>query len=100
MESNAAANATPRAVADQITSAWVGYFLVVTVVGIVLSFVVGGIFQLLVRAFEGNPYAMRFAIMAVSIAVNAPVSYLAFQWAVRRKVVPAVLAWSLTGEQQ
>jgi hypothetical protein len=100
METNAAAGATPRAVAQQITSAWLGYFVVVTVVAIVLSFVVSGIFGLLVRAFEGNPYAMRFAIMAVSIALNAPVSYLAFQWAVRSKVVPAVQAWLLAGETQ
>jgi len=100
METNAAANATPQAVAQQITRAWIGYFLVVTVAGIVISLVIGGLFQLLVRTFEGNPYAMRFAIMAVSIAVNAPVSYLAFQWAVRSKVVPTVQAWMLTGEAQ
>jgi hypothetical protein len=100
METNTAANATPPVVAQQITRAWIGYFLVVTVAGIVLSFLVGGIFQLMVRAFEGNPYTMRFAIMAVSILVNAPVSFLVFQWAVRSKVVPAVLAWSLSGEQQ
>jgi hypothetical protein len=100
MNTNAAANATPRAVAQQITRAWIGYFLVVTVAGIVLSILVGGIFQLLVRAFEGNPYTMRLAITAVSILVNAPVSFLAFQWAVRRKVVPAVLAWTLSGAQQ
>jgi len=100
MEPNAAANATPRAVAQHITRAWVGYFLVVTVAGILLSFVVSGIFGLLVRVFSDNPYAMRFAIMAVSIMVNAPVSYLAFQWAVRGKVVPAVQSWALTGEAQ
>jgi hypothetical protein len=100
MDTNAAANATPPAVAQQITRAWIGYFVVVTVVGIVLSFLVGGIFQLMVRAFEGDPYTMRFAIMLVSVLVNAPVSFLAFQWAVRGKVVPAVLAWTLTGEQQ
>ena len=100
MEPNAAANATPRAIAQRITSAWIGYFIVVTVVGIVISFVVSGIFGLLVRAFEGTPYAMRFAIMAASIAINAPVSYLAFQWAVRSKVVPAVQAWTLTGDPQ
>ena len=98
METNAVANATPRAVAQQITRAWVAYFLVVTVAAIVLSFVVSAIFGLLMRAFADNPYAMRFAIMAVSILVNAPVSYLAFQWAVRAKVVPAVQSWALTGE--
>ena len=100
MESNAAASATPPAVAQQITRAWIGYFVVVTVVGIVLSFVVGGLFQLIVRAFEGDPYKMRFAITAVSILVNAPVSFLVFHWAVRGKVVPAVLAWTVSGEQQ
>jgi hypothetical protein len=98
MEANAADIATPRVVAQHITRAWVGYFLVVTVAGVVLSFVVGGLFQLMVRTFDGNPYAMRFAIMAASVAVNAPVSYLAFQWAVRAKVVPAVQAWTLTGD--
>jgi hypothetical protein len=43
---------------------------------------------------------MRLAINAVSILVNAPVYFLAYEWAVRRKVVPAVLAWTLSGAQQ
>ena len=86
--------ATPRVVAGEITRAWIAYFLIVTVAGLVLSLLVGSVFQLLVRTLEGDPGKLRFAIMAVSIAVNAPVSFLAFQWAVRRKVVPATLAWA------
>jgi hypothetical protein len=31
---------------------------------------------------------------AVSIVVNAPISYLVFQWAVRSKVLPAVVDWN------
>src|SRR5574338_615918 len=100
MDPNAAATATPRAVARQITRAWVGYFLVVTVAAIVLSVVVSAVVGLLVRVFADNPYAMRVAIMAVSILVNAPVSYLAFPWAVRGKVVPPVQSWLLSGEAQ
>lgn len=86
--------ATPRVVAGEITRAWIAYFLVVTVAGLVLSLLVGGVYQLLARTLDGDPGKLRFAITAASIAVNAPVSFLAFQWAVRRNVVPATLAWA------
>ena len=43
----AAANATPGDIARSITRAWLGYFIVMSVVGIVLSFVIGGIFAYL-----------------------------------------------------
>ena len=91
---SAAPAATPRVVAGEITRAWIAYFLVVTVVGLVLSLLVGGVYQLVARTLEGDPGKLRFAVTAVSIALNAPVSFLAFQWAVRRKVVPATLAWA------
>jgi hypothetical protein len=89
--------ATPREVANEITRAWLAYFAVVTIAGIVLSLLVGGVFQFLVRFMAGEPWMMRIAIMAVSIAVNAPVSFVVFQWAVRGKVVPATLAWAVSG---
>jgi uncharacterized membrane protein len=86
--------ATPREVAGAITRAWLAYFIVATVAGVGVSLLVGGVYQWLARAMSGGPGTMRFAIMAVSIAINAPISFLAFQWAVRRKVVPATLAWA------
>lgn len=95
--------ATPPEVASATTRAWLAYFIVVTVAGIVLSLLIGGVFQWLARMMDGDPLSMRLAIMAVSIAVNAPISFLAFQWAVRGKVVPATLAWALgsaTGTEQ
>jgi hypothetical protein len=97
MSSNAtpAVSATPREVASEITRAWLAYFVIVTVAGIVISLLVGGVYQWLAARFMGNsPWTMRFAFMAVSIAINAPISFLAFQWAVRGKVVPATLAWA------
>ena len=97
MSATAGPAATPREVANEITRAWLAYFVVVTIAGIVLSLLIGGVFQFLVRFMGGEPWLMRIAIMAVSIAVNAPVSFLVFQWAVRGKVVPATLAWAISG---
>ena len=96
MSTNAmpAASATPREVAGAITRAWLAYFIIATVAAVVVSLLVGGVYQWLVRAMPGSPGALRVAIMAVSIAINAPISFLAFQWAVRGKVVPATLAWA------
>jgi len=42
---------------------------------------------------------MRAVFILMSVAVNAPVSFLAFQWAVRSKVLPAVIVWNLGGPQ-
>ena len=82
---------TPREVARSITRAWIGYFIVVTVVGAVLSLLVGGIYQFVANAVGGSPMLVRLAIMAVGILINAPVSFLVFHWAVRGKVVPSIL---------
>ena len=87
--------ATPPEVARATTRAWLAYFIVVTIAGIVLSLLIGGVFQWLARMMDGDPLTMRLAIMALSIAVNAPISFVAFQWAVRGKVVPATLAWAM-----
>jgi hypothetical protein len=46
----------------------------------------------------GSPMMMRMSIWVVSIIVNAPISYLVFQWAVRSKVLPAVIVWNVGGE--
>ena len=89
------AKATPGNVASSITRAWLGYFIVMAVVGIVLSLVIGGAFNYLAQTLAGNPLAMRVSFWAVSIAVNAPISYLVFHWAVRGKVLPAVLEWNI-----
>ena len=90
---NDAPNATPREIAREITRAWFGYFIVVTIVGAVLSVLVGGIYGAVANAVGGNAVAVRLAIIAISIVINAPISFLVFQWAVRSKVVPAILAW-------
>ena len=90
----AATNATPAQVASSITRAWITYFLVVTVIGMVLSFVIGGIFSYVAQSMMGSPMAMRMSIWAVSLLINAPISFLVFHWAVRNKVLPAVLDWN------
>ena len=89
-----APQATPGDVARSITRAWITYFVIITVIGMVLSFVIGGIFSYVAQSMMGNPMAMRVSIWAVSIAVNAPISFLVFHWAVRNKVLPAVLDWN------
>ena len=90
-------NATPREIAREITRAWIGYFIVVTIVGAILSLLVGGIYGAIANAVGGNSVAMRLSIIAVSIVINAPVSFIVFQWAVRSKVVPAILNWRAGG---
>jgi hypothetical protein len=42
----------------------------------------------------GSPTMMRISLWTVSLLVNAPISYLVFQWAVRSKVLPAVVEWN------
>ena len=32
--------------------------------------------------------------MVVGVIVNAPISFVLFQWAVRSNVVPAILSWA------
>jgi hypothetical protein len=91
-------NATPGDVARSITRAWLAYFIVVSIIGMVLSFVIGGIFTYVATSMMGSPMMMRMSIWVVSIIVNAPISYLVFQWAVRSKVLPAVIVWNVGGE--
>ena len=83
--------ATPRQIARGITRAWIAYFIVVTIVGAVLSLLVGGVYRFVAEAVGDNSMLVRLAIMAVSVVVNAPVSFLVFHWAVRGKVVPSIL---------
>jgi hypothetical protein len=90
----AVANATPGDIARSITRAWLVYFIAVSVIGFVLSFVIGGIFTYLATSMMGSPTMMRISLWTVSLLVNAPVSYLVFQWAVRSKVLPAVVEWN------
>ena len=93
-----AVRSTPGEVAGSITRAWLTYFIIMSVVGIVLSFVIGGIFNYVAQSMTGNPTLMRLSVWTISIAVNAPISFLVFHWAVRGKVLPAVLAWNAGGE--
>jgi hypothetical protein len=89
-----ATRATPGTVASSITRAWLGYFVIVSVVGFVLSFIIGGIFGYLAQSMLGSPTMMRLSIWVVSLAINAPISFIVFHWAVRGKVLPAVLEWN------
>ena len=90
--------ATPAQVGSSITRAWIAYFLVVTVIGMVLSFVIGGIFNYVASSMMGmGPMSMRIGIWTLSLLINAPISFLVFTWAVRRKVLPAVLEWNAGG---
>ena len=88
------ANATPGDIARSITRAWLLYFIVVSIIGFVLSFVIGGLFTYLATSMSGSPTMMRMSFWGVSLLVNAPISYLVFQWAVRSKVLPAVVLWN------
>jgi len=91
-------NATPGGVARSITSAWLVYFLTMAVVGMLLSFIIGGIFTYMASMLGSSPTMMRISVWVVSIIVNAPISYLVFQWAVRSKVLPAVILWNTGGD--
>lgn len=94
MNAQVTPNATPAQVASSITRAWIAFFIVISVVGFVLSFVVGGIFGFLAQSMSSNPMLMRMSVWIVSLAINAPISFLVFHWAVRNKVLPAVLDWN------
>ena len=89
---------TPREVASSITKAWLLYFVVYTVIIIVLNLVLGSVYAAVVRVLAGNPMLMRIGFMMVSVVVNAPISFVLFQWAVRSNVVPAILGWAMTPE--
>ena len=86
---------TPREVAASITKAWLIYFAVYTVIIIVLNLLLGGVYTAIVGAFASNPLLMRLGFMVVGIVINAPISFVLFQWAVRGNVVPAILSWAL-----
>ena len=92
--------ATPAQVGSSITRAWLVYFIVVSVVGFVLSFVIGGIFNYIASSMTSSPTALRLSVWIVSLMINAPISFLVFTWAVRSKVLPAVLDWNVGGGQQ
>ena len=94
MNAPAATTATPAQVGSSITRAWIAYFLTVTVIGLVLSFVIGGIFSYVAQLTGSSPMMMRMSIWAVSLLINAPISFVVFTWAVRRKVLPAVMEWN------
>jgi cellulose synthase/poly-beta-1,6-N-acetylglucosamine synthase-like glycosyltransferase len=89
---------TPREVSSSITKAWLLYFVVYTVVGTVLSLVLGSVYAAIATAMAGNPLLTRIGFMLVAVVVNAPVSFVLFQWAVRSNVVPAILGWAMTPE--
>jgi hypothetical protein len=97
MNAQVTTNATPAQVASSITRAWIGFFIAISLVGFVLSLVIGSIFSLLAQSMSGNPLLMRLSIWVVSVAINAPLSFLLFHWAVRNKVLPAVLDWNAGG---
>jgi len=85
---------TPREVSSAITKAWLLYFVVYTVIIIVLNLVLGGVYSSIISVFASNPILMRLGFMVVGVVVNAPISFVLFQWAVRANVVPAFLNWA------
>jgi uncharacterized membrane protein len=85
---------TPREVASSITKAWLVYFALYTVVIIVLNLLLGGVYSAIVSRFASNPMLMRLGFMLVGVVINAPISFVLFQWAVRGHVVPAILSWA------
>lgn len=94
---NSPVAATPAQVGTSITRAWIAYFVVVSAIGFVLSFIIGGIFSYVASSMMSSPMAMRLSIWVVSLVINAPISFLVFTWAVRSKVLPAVLDWNTGG---
>jgi hypothetical protein len=92
---NEAIAGTPPEIASAITRAWIGYFVLITIVGIVLNLALGGVYSMLAANMQGNYWLMRIGFFAVGIAINAPISFFAFQWAVRGKVVPAIISWTV-----
>jgi len=89
---------TPREVASSITKAWVLYFAVYTVIIIVLNLLLGGVYAAILSSMASNPMLMRLGFMVVGVVVNAPISFVLFQWAVRSNVVPAILSWAQPAE--
>ena len=93
----ATAAGTPREIGRSITRAWIAYFVVITLIGIVLNLMLSGVYGLVVGSMMGSPMLMRIGFIFIGILVNAPVSFLAFQWAVRGKVLPAIIDWNAGG---
>ena len=90
---------TPPEVASSITRAWLLYFVVHTVILMVINLALGSVYTALLSSLASNPWLMRIGYMAVGLVINAPISFVLFQWAVRSNVVPAILSWSqLPGE--
>jgi len=85
---------TPREVASSITKAWLLYFAVYTVIIIVLNLLLGSVYAAILSSMASNPMLMRLGFMVVGVIVNAPISFVLFQWAVRSNVVPAILSWA------
>jgi len=85
---------TPREVASSITKAWLLYFIVHTVIMIVINLALGSVYAALLSSLASNPWLMRIGYMAVGLVINAPISFVLFQWAVRSNVVPAILSWA------
>jgi hypothetical protein len=86
---------TPPEVASSITKAWLLYFAIYTVIIITLNLLLGSVYAAILSAFASNPMLMRLGFMLVGVIVNAPISFVLFQWAVRANVVPSILAWAL-----
>jgi len=92
---------TPTEIASAITRGWFVYFVLVTIAGIVLNVALSSVYQMLAANMQGNYWMMRIGFFAVGISINAPVSFFAFQWAVRGKVVPAIIGWAaMPGDAQ
>jgi cellulose synthase/poly-beta-1,6-N-acetylglucosamine synthase-like glycosyltransferase len=89
---------TPREVASSITTAWLLYFAVHTVIMIVVNLALGSVYTALLSSLASNPWLMRIGYMAVGLVINAPISFVLFQWAVRSNVVPAILSWAQPAE--
>jgi sorbitol-specific phosphotransferase system component IIBC len=85
---------TPREVASSITKAWLLFFAVHTVIMIAVNLALGSVYAALLSSLASNPLLMRLGYMVVALVVNAPISFVLFQWAVRGNVVPAILSWA------
>jgi hypothetical protein len=85
---------TPREVASSITRAWLLYFVVHAGIMIAVNLALGSVYGILLSSLASNPWLMRIGYVAVGLVVNAPISFVLFQWAVRGNVVPAMLYWA------
>jgi len=92
--STPAASGTPSEVGSAITKAWLLYFVVHTVIMIVVNLALGGVYSAIIGSFAHSPMLMRLSYMVVGLVINAPISFVLFQWAVRSNVVPAFISWA------